>query len=48
MKELQCKNLVKMYDMIELPDQLIIIMELCDSDLFKEFYEHKKSNTWYS
>lgn len=46
LKKLKNENLVSVYDIYEFENHLIIIMELCDCDLEKEFNIIKSSKTW--
>ncbi|CAD8096161.1 unnamed protein product [Paramecium primaurelia] len=48
LKFADCENLVKMIDMFELPQELCIIMELCDYDLYQEYNQLKQNQQWFS
>ena len=42
MKQCYCENSVEIYDYFDIKDYFIIVMELCDSTLFKELSKPKK------
>ncbi|CAD8202520.1 unnamed protein product [Paramecium octaurelia] len=48
LKNTDSENLVKLIELIDLPQELCIVMELCDYDLYKEQRQLEANKKWFS